>query len=792
MIGLPGGSVTVVVPAYNEAPNLPSLVEEVRAALDPLGIDWELVVVDDGSDDNTPAMLASLAASDPCVRPLRLARRSGQTAALAAGFEIARGELIATLDADLQCPPADLPRLIEALGDADMACGVRAGRRDPAARRVASMLANMVRRFVLAPEIRDLACPLRVFRASAIARLRESTSLFDGAHRWLPVLFVLAGLRVVQRPVAHRPRTAGVSKYTTRGRLIPIARETGRVFGLALGRWRALRVSAVVLVLLAVSAPLFYRLGHWPLMEPDEGRNAEVAREMLARGSWVVPHFNGLPYLDKPVVFFWMVASAFRAVGVSEIGARLPAAVSAVLLILLTFAIARRLLGTRRGLVAAVIAATAPMVLVFGRITIFDMPFTMIVTFAFWCLLEGRLGRHPGILIPLAGLAMGLATLTKGPVGVVVPVLAWLAARGALPSPERSPGMRPVLVAMLLFAGVVAPWTILVASEEPEFLRYALLDETLLRFASPERFNRPGPVYYHLLGLLWGLGVWSFVLVGTGPDLVRRWRAGRPDADAMAIRFTARAAGAILLFFSVCASKRPGYILPAIVPLSILISIGVTAAPRRAAGAIRAFAWVALPLALAGLAAALINTWEWFPASWLDGRLTRMIRPLVMAAVGLLAWALVGVFFARNRPGLALVLGAVLAPSAYLMQIGSLAAYAESRSARSIARLVGAESDVVAFLTFRTSLPFYLRRPITLVSQTGEQLTSNYVQSQHERLMGRPELLPLTELPNRLRRPSSVYVLTTRWTVRQLFRLSPRPLRRVYEDRRTLLFVTSG
>jgi hypothetical protein len=121
-----------------------------------------------------------------------------------------------------------------------------------------------------------------------------------------------------------------------------------------------------------------------------------------------------------------------------------------------------------------------------------------------------------------------------------------------------------------------------------------------------------------------------------------------------------------------------------------------------------------------------------------------------------------------------------------------LAAYAESRSARSIARLVGNESDVIAFRTFRTSLPFYLRRPVTLVSHTGGQLTSNYVYAQHERLMGRPELLPFTEFPNRLRRESSVYVLTGRWTIRRLFRLSPRPLRRVYEDRRTLVFVTTG
>jgi dolichol-phosphate mannosyltransferase len=238
---------SVVVPAHNEAPNLEPLLAEVRAALDPPGIAWELIVVDDGSDDDTPPILARLAARDRRVRPLRLDRRSGQTAALAAGFRVARGELLATLDADLQCPPAELPGLLEVLGEADMACGIRARRGDPLTRRLASAVANGLRRAVLAPGIRDLACPLRVIRADALDQVRRLTPLFDGAHRWLPALFALAGLRIVQRPVAHRARTAGVSKYTTRGRLIPIGRETIRMLGITLRRERNRHRSAIVL-----------------------------------------------------------------------------------------------------------------------------------------------------------------------------------------------------------------------------------------------------------------------------------------------------------------------------------------------------------------------------------------------------------------------------------------------------------------------------------------------------------------------------------------------------------------
>jgi glycosyltransferase involved in cell wall biosynthesis len=223
---------SLVVPAHDEVDNLERVVTEVQAALDPTGLRWELVIVDDGSTDGSTLLLERLAAIEPRLRIVNFARQRGQTAALRAGFDVATGRLIATMDADLQCPPSELPLLLDALGDADMACGIRTGRHDPASRKIASTMANGVRRLFLAPRIRDLAGPLRVFRRDALARVTSRWPLFDGAHRWLPALFDLAGLRVVQRPVVHRPRTAGRSNYTTRGRLLPIGRELIQVLHL--------------------------------------------------------------------------------------------------------------------------------------------------------------------------------------------------------------------------------------------------------------------------------------------------------------------------------------------------------------------------------------------------------------------------------------------------------------------------------------------------------------------------------------------------------------------------------
>ena len=745
---------SVVVPAFDEAPNLARLLAEVRAALDPSGIGWELIVVDDGSDDGTPALLAELAAFEPRLRPLRLARRSGQTAALAAGFHFARGRLIATLDADLQCSPAELPALITALEGADLACGIRAGRNDPPSRRLASAAANLVRRLLVAPRVRDLACPLRVFRAGALARVEEMTPLFDGAHRWLPALFTLAGLRVVQQPVVHHARTAGESKYTTRGRLVPVARELLVVLAIAARRSRAWRLALGAALLGLAAFPLLYRLGEWPLIEPDEGRNAEVAREMLVLGQWSVPHFNGLPYLDKPVLLFWMIAGAFRLLGVNELAARLPSVLGALATLFLTYDLVRVLAGRRRALLAAAVLATAPIVLAYGRLVIFDMPLTALMIAALDCLVRARLQGNPWRWFPAAGLAMGLATLTKGPVGIAVPLLAWFAARGALPRPARATGAGPILAGAATLALVVVPWLAMVESQQPGFLRYAILDETVLRLSSSARFHRGGPVYFYAGTLTWALGTWGLVLGALVPTLVRRWRAGGPDAAL--VSFAARAAAVILVFFTCSASKRPHYILPALVPLALLVAVGVAADPARTLAVVRAFGrWAAvagvavLAIALAGFEGKAGNFDVLSPAA------------LVGAGVFLLGWGLATA--AGRRPAAALVACALFTPGLGIVLLRPLGGWAESRSARQLASYIEPGVQVICFDTFRESLPFYLGRPVVLMGNGGKALASNYVIARHDRLAANEHLARERDLKSLLDHGSRPYILASRW-----------------------------
>jgi glycosyltransferase involved in cell wall biosynthesis len=204
-----------VIPVFEERDNLEPLQRELAAALAGVPGGVEFVYVDDGSRDGSAERLAELAKRDARVRVLSFERNAGQTAAFAAGFEAARGEVVATLDADLQNDPADLPRLLAALDRADVVNGVRAGRRDSVVRKLSSRIGNGFRNWVTHETVTDVGCSLRVMRASYLRRVK----LYRGMHRFLPTLLRMEGARVTEIPVNHRPRFKGSSKYGVWNRL---------------------------------------------------------------------------------------------------------------------------------------------------------------------------------------------------------------------------------------------------------------------------------------------------------------------------------------------------------------------------------------------------------------------------------------------------------------------------------------------------------------------------------------------------------------------------------------------
>lgn len=213
---------SVVVPVYNERDNLEPLVDAVRPVMEAVGGSFELLLVDDGSTDGSSELLDRIAAREPRVRVLHFERNCGQSAAFDAGFRYAAGRVIVTLDADLQSDPADIPRLLPLLEEADAVVGIRQKRRDTAWKRFSSRFANAVRNRLTREDVEDTGCPLKVFRAEVIKAVR----MFRGAHRFLPTLLRMEGFRVVQVPVSHGPRRAGVSKYGTWDRAFSGLRDT--------------------------------------------------------------------------------------------------------------------------------------------------------------------------------------------------------------------------------------------------------------------------------------------------------------------------------------------------------------------------------------------------------------------------------------------------------------------------------------------------------------------------------------------------------------------------------------
>jgi len=203
--------ISIVVPIFNERDNIAPLVGEITAVMGERGLAYELIVVDDGSTDGTGEVLEGLRGKYPGLRIVELRRNFGQTAAMAAGFDYARGEVVVPLDGDLQNDPADIPRLVARLEEGfDVVSGWRRRRRDPLlTRRIPSWLANCLISVITGVKLHDYGCTLKAYRREIVEHLH----LYGEMHRFIPAVAGWAGARVAELEVNHRPRTRGKTKY---------------------------------------------------------------------------------------------------------------------------------------------------------------------------------------------------------------------------------------------------------------------------------------------------------------------------------------------------------------------------------------------------------------------------------------------------------------------------------------------------------------------------------------------------------------------------------------------------
>ncbi len=214
MNGIP--YLSVVIPVFNEEENLLPLTQELVSVLDSLEKSWEIIFVDDGSTDKSPEILNGIREKMPRVQVVTFKKNFGQTAAFDAGFKTARGDIIITMDADMQNDPGDIPELLESLGSYDLVCGWRNKRNDTFIRTLSSIIANSIRNTLSREDIHDVGCSLKVFKKEYVKKLK----LYNGMHRFFPTLVKMEGGRVIEIIVNHRPRKYGTAKYNIRNRII--------------------------------------------------------------------------------------------------------------------------------------------------------------------------------------------------------------------------------------------------------------------------------------------------------------------------------------------------------------------------------------------------------------------------------------------------------------------------------------------------------------------------------------------------------------------------------------------
>jgi dolichol-phosphate mannosyltransferase len=223
--------ISYVIPVYDEENNLGPLYDQIKSVCSVVGGEYEILFIDDFSRDKSLDIIKSLAEKDSSVKYIAFAKNTGQSAALYAGFQHASGDIIITMDADLQNDPADIPEMLKLYGEYDMVNGWRFNRKDTLSKRIASKFGNRIRNFVIKEDIHDTGCSLKVMRASMLKRVK----MYKGLHRFLPAMMRMEGAKVVEMKVNHRERYSGVSKYTN------LKRGYEALYDLICVRWMQMR-----------------------------------------------------------------------------------------------------------------------------------------------------------------------------------------------------------------------------------------------------------------------------------------------------------------------------------------------------------------------------------------------------------------------------------------------------------------------------------------------------------------------------------------------------------------------
>lgn len=712
-------SLSLVLPAYNEAPVIEQAIEEADFALRELCDDYEIIVVDDGSHDETASLVQASIAHNPSVRLIQQATNQGYGAALRVGFACATKDLVAFTDADCQFDLRELSRFLLLSQNYDIVCGYRIDRKDTALRRLYSRGYNVLVRMLVGVCVRDIDCALKLFRREVVSQLEIRTDGFLVNSELLSQA-TRQGRSIVEVGVTHRPRAGGEStvsihhiprvltsllRYWWNSVQFPgdplrqavEARQPGRGWTWA------------TLALLLLAAWFTLANLNYPLIDRDETRYAEIPREMLVTGNWVLPQLNFEPYYDKPPLLYWLCALAYRLFGVHEWTARLIPALAACATLAATVWFGTRWFGRHVGIWSGVVLALTVGFLFCSRYLLIDGLFTALVTFTWMTAFEAMRGRklHLGWWL-LSATCCGLAILSKGPLAWVLclPPLfayAWLTERSV------KPRLSHYAVWMLISLAVAIPWCISVALQDPGFLQEFLWTHNLKRFAGAFHTK---PLWYFIPVVLIAGHPWSSLTLPLTRFLLSRSPAVSAERTP-ALGFLMLWCAWCFVFFSLSKCKLATYVLP-IAPAAALI-VGVYLArvlrEQRDWSDQLAVVWSPrIAASLTCLAAVVVLAYQWVTDS--DSR-------WLVISWGI-AWLMLGLVFAavqnRLRTPMAAWSGATLTTAlfAIMMMHEALPAYSRSQtllgSAGTVVDLVGDAEQVLTFGHEFSEVPFYLNR----------------------------------------------------------------------------------
>ena len=487
---------------------------------------------------------------------------------------------------------------------------------------------------------------------------------------------------------------------------------------------------AVVLVSLC-ALTFLAGLGQPALTDSDEAFYAESAREMVERGDWLTPYFNGQPRFEKPVLYYWLVAVLYQVAGISPWAARLPSALAGFGLVFVAWACARRFYDETTALVAGVVTATGFATIAMAHQSLPDLPLAFLIALATWSSMIGLLeetARDDGVMtgglrrrawLILAGVAAAGAFLVKGPVGpvlvgmVIVPTVAFDRWRGGSLRLARPADL---LLAAGVFLLLALPWYGAMTMEHgAAYLDRFFFSENLDRFAS-DRYNDPRPIWYYLPIVAGGMLPWTPFMLLWVPALRRAWR--RRECDTRTVRLALWAA-VPLVFYTLSVGKQPRYILPMLVPLAVLIARPMTQAMRADASRAERRLWVTGGIT-AGIVVGLVGTLVWYARPLLIERPGMMIDDAADAiataggvAVAVALWVAWKSRYVRAIPVAVAVAVAVVAIETHTMVLSGPDPAPVERMAAMVADERQAGEPYGRYRVFDRNLLYYVGEPHT-------------------------------------------------------------------------------